>query len=337
MFVIFDEESSTGSAAANQSLTSIEKRVAAQYFRDIFHFFEPQMRYDGTMVGSVDLMINHLRGVAAMFPHLGEQAIAHLNFVLVEVILQMILRLPSVAHTNAGLFRVLLELSKSDSTVATALGLATVILFQVVVDMDTFVWRELANWLSFHLLNTKMQWPYWDFFVSEYNEAEPNSSVRGFCAWLVEKCGRSAVAESFRAAIPEGFHSLLPGDNTPICTYIAETSALHPSTVVGAGDVDARSDANAVTAGAAAESTHEVSAVEQEALDAAKDELAAHGKSANSMSVTGASLTADDAFSTALGMLEIRVAVDALDEWFDEIAETVDFSSHVINFSNSIL
>lgn len=102
-FNVFDEDISGDCVKALTSLTLLELVTARDYFRSVLRFFEPFIRDDGTRVGSVEMLCSHLLSVFQFFP-----ADAHLEYVLLDTLLMMIVQVPAL---NLSLVeRVVLEL-----------------------------------------------------------------------------------------------------------------------------------------------------------------------------------------------------------------------------------
>lgn len=102
-FNVFDEDISTDCIKALTSLTFLELVTARDYFRSVLRFLEPFIRDDGTRVGSIQLLCQHLLSVFQFFP-----ADVHLEYILLETLLMMIVQVPSLNHSLVE--RVLLEL-----------------------------------------------------------------------------------------------------------------------------------------------------------------------------------------------------------------------------------
>jgi hypothetical protein len=242
------------------ALSDFEKYVAFTYFSDIFHFFSPIINEDGTKLGSVDLLVKHLLSVAQLFP-----VDAHVEFILLEMLFQRLVQQPANSAVSGGIYRLLLALCKTDSNIPPVLALGTNILFQMVPDMDTAVWRALGHWFAFHVVNTKLSWPFWDFWVSQYEELEdevtvsaPDSahglteqgqtpsvpSLRLFCRLVVDSISRAVgVRSKVLAALPEALHALVPAIGDAIepahCPLLlASTSSSAASAQAGAIDAD---------------------------------------------------------------------------------------------------
>jgi hypothetical protein len=102
-FNVFDEDISEDCVKALTSLTFLELVTARDYFRSVLRFFEPFIRDDGTRVGSIQLLCQHLLSVFQFFP-----ADAHLEYILLETLLMMVVQVPSLNHSLVE--RVVLEL-----------------------------------------------------------------------------------------------------------------------------------------------------------------------------------------------------------------------------------
>jgi hypothetical protein len=344
VFAIFDEESSAICAVAIDSMSAIERITCAQYVRDVLYFFNPIIRTDGTLCGSLELLLNHLLAISRLYAHeLVDRAKVYTHHIMVETIMQLMVRSAvSPPHThiapgqaasasaqahvpinNAELYRVLLELCRREQTVPPILASAASILFQFTNDLDIYAVKEIAHWLSFHLTNTKLSWPYWDFFVSEFNEAPANSQLRTFVALLVDELGRSAGLEasssaSIKRIIPADLHGLLPADPTPVCAYLGEGSLVHPDNVAGAEDAPATPKE-----GASGENDESAAAT-----DAAVDAKAAAAMKSG-MAVTEG-VDATSALSTLLAMAEAKAESEDVETWMEEIdTDGVDMSALV--------
>ena len=102
-FNVFDEDISEECVKALTSLSFLELVTARDYFRSVLRFFEPFIRDDGTRVGSITLLCQHLLSVYQFFPD-----DVHLEYVLIETLIMMIIQVPS---WNPSLVeRVILEL-----------------------------------------------------------------------------------------------------------------------------------------------------------------------------------------------------------------------------------
>jgi hypothetical protein len=89
-------------------------------------------------------------------------------------------------------------------------------LAQLFPAMDASAWRNVTRWLSSHLTNSKLAWPFWDYWTSDYTAAEPDAVHRAFMGLLVEQCARAVSALRLRSALPEGVHGAIVGEYAPV-------------------------------------------------------------------------------------------------------------------------
>ena len=62
----------------------------------------------------------------------------------------------------------------------TLIILGTGILYNFLPEMDTNAARELSRWLTYHLVNTNMAWPYWEHWANDCQSGEI-ASTEGNC------------------------------------------------------------------------------------------------------------------------------------------------------------
>ena len=93
-FPIIDEETSPG-AASCVALSPLEKYLISDSFRDIFHFFQPYIRDDGTHIGEVDEVLLHMLAVFKLFP---AEAGVHLEYIMIETLLLFLVQVPGIKH-----------------------------------------------------------------------------------------------------------------------------------------------------------------------------------------------------------------------------------------------
>lgn len=176
-YSIFDANSSQPASELCQKLTAIEKYLLKDYYRDIIHFFAPIVREDGTKEGTLETLCLQLHAVAKLFR--SDRDIRHVEYVLVEVLLINLTTVYNdlrvsvgheyISHANRYSLscRLLLDLCRLHHAIPPILALGVSVLFQYGNELDTIVWRQLGSWLSFHLVNTKMSWPYWSHWADE--------------------------------------------------------------------------------------------------------------------------------------------------------------------------
>lgn len=209
-FPVFDAETSEECAACATSLTQLEKYTVMGYYRDILQFFDPYLRDDGTKVGTVDLVIAHLQAVSKMLPRGSE---AHLEYLLLETMFQLVLQVPTNQTANACCFRVVLDITKKTPGFAPAVAHGFLVLYNLLPEMDASASRELARWLAFQLTNTMLAWPYWEYWAKACSGEGTEGqclAAKAFCACVLDHCTRNALPERVRLSVPESLHALIP-------------------------------------------------------------------------------------------------------------------------------
>jgi hypothetical protein len=214
-FSIFDKDSSSTAAFICEQLTYQEKVQAMDYCRDILNLFDPIIREDGTHVGTVETLCNHLLLVSKLFPTVSS---TDMEYIFVETLLVALTQLPSRTSRTGALCRVILQLCKKSPTFPPVLALGTSILYQLGTDMDTGIWRILAQWLSFHLINTKLGWPYWNHWAEDFTlQNKVNTESKMFLDIVVGRCSRALLPDIVRSSLPQSMHCLIPNCNGPFC------------------------------------------------------------------------------------------------------------------------
>jgi hypothetical protein len=306
-FSIFDSDSSEKAAKLISTLSSYEKCLAAGYFRDILYFFDPVIRENGTYIGTVELMSSHMIAVGKLFPN-----VQHLEYLLFEVLFQMVLQQPVNTIVNAGIYRLLLQVCQTVPSAPPALALCVSILVQMLPELDCSACRELSRWLSFHLINTKLKWPYWLHWVTEYESAEENSSVRSFIRTVVDRCGRVTVPQQMKEALPSEFHALLPIDLAPKCSLCENVN------IAVTTEADGTTITNTVIGdGATGETTSSMPVDGEET----KTDFAVVSAS-NEVEVVGLEALVAQLFS----MIEKKVDAEVVEEWMEKDRPSVDNS-----------
>ena len=214
---IFDASISPD-CAHTAALNPLQKYAALTYLEDVFTFFDPVINEDGTKLGSMELLTTHLQAVFKLFP-----AGAHLEYMLIELLLQIVLQQPVNTALGTSVFRLILELCRAAPQVfppVVALGANTI--FQLLPDLDSGSVLEFGRWFSFHLINTQLAWPahYWAFWVTEMQEALENGQEHGiplFLRFVVEKISYAAIPDKVRASVPPELHSLIPATTPANC------------------------------------------------------------------------------------------------------------------------
>lgn len=236
---LFDQDTSPEAALLLAHTSPLDRHLAHTFYSDVVCFFQPQVNEDGTRTGSVELLARHLLAVSKLFaaPCDGSREPSqplHLEYLLIEHLFQLLLQPPThlLAAFHAGIFKLLLVLCRTDPLIPPVVALAANIAFQMAPDLDPACWRELARWFSFHLTNTKLSWPYWDFWLEELRESQAASadredlrccrvSCRGASAQsllvriVVERCTRSSLADRVLRVFPSELAGCVPPLDTP--------------------------------------------------------------------------------------------------------------------------
>jgi len=200
-----------------QRKSPLERSQAVGYYQDIMHFFKPFLRENGTVVGSMDLLVKHLVAVGKLFP----DGLC-LEYILVEFLFQQLLANPSNPSHTSSICRLLLELCKKYPAIVPAIALCCHELFQSMGEMDYSSIGELASWLAFHLSNTQFVWPYWEDWWKDIVEGQPGDPRAMFLQTVVIKCGRIDVPERMRESLPDYLHPLIPLPFLPQCSFIPD-------------------------------------------------------------------------------------------------------------------
>lgn len=183
---------------------------------------------DGIRVGSVEVLAKHLLMVSDLLPE-G----SHSEILILETLLCMITQAP--AHYPALVHRVLLELCRlCPAKVPTALVSGLGCLYGLIPAMDVSSWRQLADWLSFHLTNFRLSWPHWQHWAADMASAgadEGFDNTKLFLACLIDKCARSVSSDTMRAALPKDLHCFVPADDSKL-SCIAFYDVASPSAAV---------------------------------------------------------------------------------------------------------
>jgi hypothetical protein len=198
VFPLFDQESSPGAAHCSVALDAAERHIFKEYFRDIFHFFDPVINEDGTTVGSMQLMIQHIWAVSK---HLSVEKRAQLlsnDGALPSLLIEVLLQYLPLGNT-APVSKLLLELVKSGgASHFQAVGSGVQMLFAMVDEMNSAGFTQhFAVWFSTHLVNTQLTWPFWGQWVNSVKE-DNDGAFQGprsyFCRTVVDLLSRRATA-----------------------------------------------------------------------------------------------------------------------------------------------
>ena len=123
---IFDLESAP-TAESLMSLSVIQRHYLINTYSDILHFYEPIIRDDGTKVGSLELMCQHLISVNKLFPENNIKV----EFALIELLLLRIIQVPPLRFPLT--MRVILELCRIMPETASILATGLFSLFHLYI------------------------------------------------------------------------------------------------------------------------------------------------------------------------------------------------------------
>lgn len=222
-------------------LSYAEKSTIFGYYQDIMMFFDPIINDDGTKLGNIDMMIDHLWAVKSLFAE-----DHHIEFLLGEFLFNMLLQQPFNSAQHAQVSRIILQLCrKYGSAFTPVVGLATNLLWNMLPDLDMGSLRQFAEWFSFYWVNTKYCWPYWAHWENECNVANTtildNASDEElipakysilFCRQFLSKSSRIIANEKLVKVLPEFFHQYLPKQDTPAWYFTSRVQSKDCSTDV---------------------------------------------------------------------------------------------------------
>ena len=223
-FSVFDPNSSEDASIICTTLNRIEKTVIIDYYRDIIYFFDPVIRYDGSYIGTINTLCKHLLSLSKILP--SQLNTLPFEYILVELLLVQ-LSLSTYNSIYHGLIcRIVLELCKTATSFPPVLALGMSVIYQLGSDFDSSVWRNYASWLSFHLVNTKLIWPYWVHWAEEYEASvDVTSESKLLLKLVIDKCAHAMVPESVRQAVPDELKELVVAERGPYCSLFDPDNA----------------------------------------------------------------------------------------------------------------
>lgn len=84
---------------------------------------------------------------------------------------------------------------------------------------------SLAQWVAFHLTNTKLAWPYWDYWSQEFTgtageeeveEKDEDNVGKAFIRLVIEHCTLLSYPHAMKAALLAPLHTAIPNkDSNP--------------------------------------------------------------------------------------------------------------------------
>jgi len=206
-----------------QALLQMPYEVRAMlvgYLADVLHFFEPVINDDGTHLGTNELLCKHLNSTQNLL-HLTKQT-SGVDFssisimpLLIELLMQLTVELPADSGRAGKVFRVILELSRQHQGFAPLVAASVAQMYNSLGEMDATAMRLLAKWLSMHMINTQLAWPYWSAWVTDCEEEGVGSNKVLFCRLVVDHLGRALVGDTVRSNVPQQLHDAMPANPTP--------------------------------------------------------------------------------------------------------------------------
>ncbi len=205
------------------ALTASQRHYAVDYFRDILHFFDVFIKDDGTRIGSLTTQLKHFVAVEKLFP--GDTGIVGL---LAEVLLNKCVEAGVAGGDSLQIHRVLMEFCKTHQEfVPSILAAGASVLYRLIPATDVSAWREITSWLSFHLANFGIGWPYWSYWANDFDPANEDSDehTRQFIGLLVDKISRVQSVDTIKKVLPAEVHSAIPNLSkvTPNCPFYSAT------------------------------------------------------------------------------------------------------------------
>lgn len=232
-FSIFDSCSSPQACEVCLQLTSLEKVLALDFCRDVTYFFSPVIRFNGTRVGTLDTLVTHLVALRKLFP-----SCESFQYILVEALLTGFVNVPNDPVKHALTSRLLLELCKKEEAVRPVVALGASVLFAMSSDLDWTVWRSLAEWLGFHLVNTKVSWPYWPQWATDLqgylDDTDDSFSAENvlFLTMALQKATRILQPDIVNEALILPLNTLIPGPVNISCSLFAPIGESAPDVAV---------------------------------------------------------------------------------------------------------
>lgn len=180
---------------AAQALSFNDRVVALIYMEDVLHFFDPIVLEDGTKLGSMELLMNHLLAIPKLFADVDSLSVL---VMLVECLFHHVLQSGQSSAAAMQASRLILNLCKSRSgDIAPIVAHSANLAFQLLPDLQAVALFAYVQWFTFHYVNTKLSWPYWEFWFSlcePPGEGEPESDgdeeVRAVLTFAIKTIAR---------------------------------------------------------------------------------------------------------------------------------------------------
>ncbi len=241
------------------NLSFVEKGLLFSYIEDILNYFDIIIQPDGTSLGSIKLLMNHLLAVSKLFSINNDRSTSvgkiPIEYFLIECLFHKILSLPFNHQTNSIIiYKLILQYCKYDAIFPPIIALAVNILFLMIPSLDILIIQQLAHWFTFHFINTSLKWPFWDFWIGECgllkDDSNNTNNTEGgeennkgnnddnninnlnhlyFIRTIIQKLSFTLSDEKLVLILPKEFHHYLQGNHNNITlTYLNNNSQEKP-------------------------------------------------------------------------------------------------------------
>ena len=126
----------------------------------------------------------------------------------------------SAADWCLDLLHIALELCAQEPKFAAKLAASVELTFRNIDDVDAVMAYRLSVWFAYFLNNTKLAWPYWEYWRTAVDDAPAYDRQLKFLKDLLEQLVRLSYVDRIKCAdgFPEDFHEYLPPDPKPVLT-----------------------------------------------------------------------------------------------------------------------
>lgn len=132
-----------------------------------------------------------------------------LDYIITEVILGAMFRLPEPEHIFIFYSSLIIELCKLEpSSMPGVIAQAVELLFERLPAMNVTCVDRFIDWFAYHLSNFQYRWT-WDEW-SEYSTSNPDDARARFIIEVLGKCQRSTYQENLISILPEEIKPLIP-------------------------------------------------------------------------------------------------------------------------------
>ena len=205
------DSSTTKDNDAKKGLSGVQLHFILEYLRDVLRFFDVYTKDDGTKVGNMDIQMKHCMAIESLLTR--ENKSFGIKGLLIELLLNKCVQSGISGGDSLLHSRLLVEMVKKDQeSVPSILAAGAGVLYRLVPAMDTCAWREVAQWVTYHLVNFRLAWPYWAYWAQDFKpDSEDSDEVtRRFIRQVVDKTTRLLFPERVRQHIPGDLYDCIP-------------------------------------------------------------------------------------------------------------------------------